>query len=407
MTNIGDGLPGSDVLVETTSKSWLGRIVGGVGAIFFGLILVIAAAALMFWNEGRAARTAAALSEGAGLVVAVAPDSIDAANEGRLVHVAGETSAGAPARDPDFGLDANGLRLDRKVEMYQWKLESHGETQKKVGGGEETVTRYTYSREWSDHAIGSAGFRDSAGHRNPAMPSLTSHEFFARGAKLGAFAIGADVLRLLDPTDSFAPPEAALDQARAALGERARVSEGGVFAGADPAQPAIGDVRVTWQALPLAPISVVARQTQSSLSPYLASNGRALLLAEPGVVDAALMFKHGEDENRLLTWILRGVGALAMFVGFRLMLSLFETLADVVPLIGAIVGAGASLAALLCTFILAPIIVAIAWVFYRPLVAVGALVIGAALAYGVRALVRSRAAQRRRPAGAARAGGAA
>jgi hypothetical protein len=104
------------------------------------------------------------------------------------------------------------------------------------------------------------------------------------------------------------------------------------------------------------------------------------------------MFKHGEDENALLTWILRAVGVIVMFIGFRSMLSLLEVLADVIPFIGNIVGAGASLVALLCTLVVAPLMIALAWLFYRPLTAIAVLAVGAGLVWGVRQLVQRRSA---------------
>ena len=106
------------------------------------------------------------------------------------------------------------------------------------------------------------------------------------------------------------------------------------------------------------------------------------------------MFKHGQDENRVMTWILRALGLLMMFIGFRVAMSLLEVIADVVPFIGNIIGAGASLIALVCTLTLAPVIIAVAWLFYRPLVAIIALAVGAALVYGVRELAKRRHAMR-------------
>ncbi len=392
--DINEGLPGSGDVTETSSRSWFGKILDSLKAILIGLVLVIVAGVLMFWNEGRSAKTAAALAEGAGLVVSVDAAKVDPAREGQLVHVAGDTKAASPVKDPDFGFDAVGLKLTRKVEMYQWKEEKHSETQKKLGGGEETVTRYTYNREWSDKAIDSSQFRNSAEHRNPPMPNIASRSFQAPDAKLGAYALGEPVVRLLGAQDAFSAPESATAQARARLGQRARVLQGVVYSGANPDQPATGDVRVAWQLLPLIPVSVVARQTQSGFAPWTAKNGNEILLAETGVKEAALLFKHGQEENRVLTWILRFVGVIFMFVGFRLMLSLLEALADVIPFLGNVVGAGASLVALLFTAILAPLIIAVAWIFYRPLVAIGALVVGGAIVYGLRTLARGRAAAR-------------
>ena len=392
LSNITEGLPGSGDFTETTSRSWFSRIGDSIKAILFGLLLVLVAGVLMFWNEGRSAKTFAALSEGARQVIGINAGTIDPAREGKLVHIAGPTASEAGVLDADFAFAANGLKLSRKVEMYQWKEESHSETQKKLGGGEETVTRYSYTREWADRAIDSSHFRNAADHRNPAMPATASRDFASADAKLGAFTLGPKVIGLLSPAEPFSAPDSALAEARTRLGARARIVQGKVYAGVNADQPSIGDVRISWKVLPLQPVSVVARQMQSTFVPWLAGNGREIILAETGLVPPETMFKHGEDENALLTWILRVVGVVLMFIGFRSMLSLLEVLADVVPFIGNIVGAGASLVALLCTFMVAPLIIAFAWLFYRPLTAIAVLAVGAGLVWGARQLVRRRSA---------------
>ena len=394
-SDIADGVPGSDDATETSSKSWFEKIIDSLKAIVFGLIIVVGSGVLMFWNEGRSAQTAASLAEGAGLVQSVNSDKLDPALDGKLIHVAAPATTARPIRDPDFGVEANGLILARKVEMYQWKEDKKSETRKKLGGGEETVTTYSYSKEWSDKAVDSSRFRNASDHRNSAMPRTLSHEFKAPDAKLGAFALNERVLGLLSASEALEAQPSALTQARAVLGQSAQVRQGTVYAGANPDQPAIGDVRVTWRLLPLTDISVVARQTQATFAPFLTSNGREVLLAETGVQPAALMFKHGQETNALLTWILRGVGLLLMFIGFRLMLTLLEVLGDLIPFVGDLIGAGASLLSLLATLIVAPVIIAFAWFFYRPLVAVGALLVGGALVVGVRTLMRKRVAAAR------------
>ncbi len=392
--DIMDGLPGGgDAFTETTSRSWLEKIVSSLKAIIIGLLLVIVAGVLLFWNEGRSARTSAALSEGSRSVVSISTDRIDAANDGKLIHVAGNTIVGAPARDTDLNFEANGLRLKRKVEMYQWKEESQSETQKKLGGGEETVTRYTYKKEWSDRAIDSSRFRNVQDHRNPPMPATGARTFYAADAKLGAFRLEEPVLQAIPGGDRFAVPDSAAAQVRSRLGPSARILQGDVYVGADPNQPSVGDVRMMWEVLPVMPVSVVGRQSQSTIKPWVAGNGNEVLLVEAGAVEPATMFRHGQESNEVLTWVLRLVGALLMFIGFRLMLSLLEALADVVPFFGNIAGAGASLMALLATMLVAPLLVALAWFFYRPLVAAGVLIAGAAIVYGLRRLMQARAAQ--------------
>ena len=106
------------------------------------------------------------------------------------------------------------------------------------------------------------------------------------------------------------------------------------------------------------------------------------------------MFKHAQDANKFLTWILRLVGVFVLFMGFRMMLTLLEVLASFVPIFGDIVGFGASMIALLATAIVAPVVMAIAWFFYRPLWAVAILAAGAAVFFGLRQLAAMRAAGR-------------
>jgi hypothetical protein len=65
-------------------------------------------------------------------------------------------------------------------------------------------------------------------------------------------------------------------------------------------------------------------------------------------------------------------------------------LGDVIPFIGDIVRAGTGLIGLLLTAVLAPIVIAVGWLFYRPVVAVGILVIGGIVAYAALRIARQR-----------------
>ena len=142
-----------DSFVETTSTSWLSRIVGSITGVLFGIVFVIGSIALLFWNEGRAVQTARSLSEGGKVVVDAAPAPVDPGNEGKLIHLSGDAKASAPLADRTFGVTAAALRLVRVAEMYQWEEDKHQETHKSIGGSEETVTTYTYKKVWSDHAV--------------------------------------------------------------------------------------------------------------------------------------------------------------------------------------------------------------------------------------------------------------
>jgi hypothetical protein len=174
-----------------------------------------------------------------------------------------------------------------------------------------------------------------------------------------------------------------------------------IHVGADPERPRIGDLRITFLAASPAAASVVGAQAGDGFAPFATRAGDRLLLLAPGQVTAAEMFRDAETSNTILTWILRAVGALLMLIGFCLLGSPLSVVASVIPFLGSLVGAGAFLVGLVLTLVAAPSVIAVAWFFYRPLVAAGVLAFGLAAAFGVSRLAGSRKAVRRVPAPAA------
>lgn len=391
---MSDGGPNlSDSFTETTSRSWMSRIGDSIKGVLFGLLMIAVSTVLLFWNEGRAVQTARSLDEGAGLVVDVTPARVDPANEARLVHISGDIKVAGRLGDPEFGVSAQALRLVRTVEMYQWKEESKTETRKTLGGGEETVTTYSYHRVWSESRNDSSRFRQPGGHENPPM-RFQRFSAAARDATLGAFRPGAAVLQQLPASEPVRIDAAIASAVRTRLGTPAHAEDGRLYLGADPGAPRVGDLRIAFTMAPQGEVSIIGRQTGTDFTPYQTKAGDALLMVRPGLRSAEEMFKAARDENRILTWVLRLIGAVVMFTGFAMILQPLVVVADVVPLIGNILGAGASLVSLLLTALLAPLVIAIAWLWYRPLISVVAIAIGIALAFGIRTLAVRRAAGR-------------
>ena len=383
----------ADSFTETTTTSWFSRILDSIKGVLFGLVLIVGTCALLFWNEGRAVQTAKSLAEGSGLVVDVAPAAVDPAMEAKLVHVSGDAEAKAPLVDPEFGVSTVALKLDRKVEMYQWKQEEHSETRKNLGGSEETVTTYTYSKVWSDEAIDSQRFKRSSDHVNPPM-RYKSTSLVARDAAIGAYRPGPPVLIKLSADQAVRADAALLNPIKARLRGPAEINDGQIYLGESAANPRLGDIRINYFAAPNGPISVIGGQSGADFAPYQTKAGDRLLIVRSGTVSAAEMFRSEEQLNVIITWAIRLVGALLMFVGFSMLLAPLVVVADVVPLIGSVLGAGTFLVSLGLTAVLAPSIIALAWFFYRPLVSVVVLAAGIALGFGFRTWAARRTAAR-------------
>jgi hypothetical protein len=372
---------------ETQEVGWFARIKGALAGLIVGPLMVVIFLGLLVWNEGRAVKRARDLEAGLAAVVSVKADAVEPANEGRLVHFSGMTQGG-PLADLLFRVSAEGVRLLREVEMYQWREEVKTEQEKQLGGSTVERKRYLYSKVWSSTLIDSSGFQ-SEQYSNPDRMPYESEAFAAQPVRLGAFELGADFVEQLDKAEPLAlgsgvalPPE---------LSGKSRVQGSEIYVGQDPGTPEVGDVRIRFSLVKPDTISVVGRQGGSRLEPYqTAEMSTSINLLGYGSLTSQQLFKAAEDENTIITWVLRAVGLLFVFVGVRTFFMPLSVLADVVPFIGGIVEVGATLASLLIALPLALTTIAVAWIAFRPLVAVGLLVVAGAALYGVFSLARSR-----------------
>ena len=359
----------SDRFVETTRKGWFSRIGDSVGGALIGLLIFVVAFPLLFWNEGRAVRRAKDLAYGKDAVVSVRPDAIDGANRAKLVHVSGSASATKKPVDPTFGVAPDALALKRTVQMYQWKQSSSSKTKNNVGGSETKTTEYRYEKVWSSSHIPSGNFRKPQGHQNPASMPYESATFVAKQAKLGAFELAP---RYLNELDASKPHEASNIKLPAGGVEHG----GGVYIG-DPSSATVGDVKITFTVAPAGVLTVVGKQIDGGIHPYKDEElNDPIALIQRGKHSADDMFASAQEANWILTWVLRLVGFLLMFFGLRLAARPLSVVGSLIPFIGKIIGFGTGLVAFFVALALSAITVAIAWLFYRPLLAIGLIVLG-------------------------------
>jgi hypothetical protein len=364
-----------DSFSVTTSQSWFSRLFGSIKSVLVGLVFFVLAFPLLWWNEGRAVRTARSLSEGAGSIVSAPADSIDASKEGKLVHMSGAVSSESPVVDDALPVQVQGVKLIRNVEMYQWNEEKKSETKKKLGGGEETVTTYSYNKEWANGRVDSSQFQHPEGHENPESAPYETQTFIADPVKVGVHKLSAEQIGKLNEAENLPLEASATESLSPELKEKMKVADGRYYMGADPKVPALGDVRISYQVVKPAAVSLAAVQTGDTFAAYQAKAGDSILLVQTGTHTAAEMFQKAQDENAMMTWILRVVGFIVMFLGIFMVFRPIAVFADVVPLFGTFLGAGIGLFAFLGAAALSFLTIAIAWVFVRPVLGISMLVI--------------------------------
>jgi len=383
----------SDNFTVTSHRGWFSRIAGSFVGVLIGFLLVPAMIVLLFWNEGRAVQTALSLAEGLGAVIDVAADRVDPANEGRLVHVSGTVESDETLTDPDFGITATGVSLIRRAEMYQWREESRSETNKTLGGGEETVTTYSYSRGWEDSPQDSSSFKRPGGHENPEM-RWRGRTFALSSATMGAWNLDVQTLSRIGDGETLPLTRADAEKVSEAYGwDDASIVQSRIYLGANPNAPQVGDQRITYKLVPLGPISVVAQQEGDGFVHYQTQAGDALFMVDRGTVAAKQMFDDAVAENTFVTWLLRAVGLALLAVGFALIMGPIGVVFDVIPLLGSLARAGTGLVAFILAIGVSAVVIAIAWFWYRPLLALGIIAVGLLVSWLLVRFGKSRAPQ--------------
>jgi hypothetical protein len=349
--------------------------------VVFGLALLPLSIMLLFWNEGRSVQTARSLAEGAHAVLSVQAARVDPANDRRLIHVAGDLRVTGELSDPDFAVAAPALRLVRTVEMYQWREVARG--------GSGRSTSYEIVREWSADPIDTAQFHvRGTGQVNPPM-RWRSRQHLAASAQLGAFRVGDFLLSELPANDRLALPQNHATALAGRFDPPAQAVDGVIYLSRNPAAPEIGDYRIAFTVARPQPVSVIAQQTGDMFAPFQTQAGDRLAMIRPGTAPAGQMFRIAEEQNVFMTWLLRVVGCAMQFFGWLLILRA-ANIVSFVPLLGPLVDAGAGLVAFALTALIALPTIALAWLWARPLLALGILAVGVAIAYGAFTTLRRR-----------------
>ena len=357
-------------VTETTTVSWGSRLGSSIKGIVIGFVLFGLGFPVLFWNEGRTVSETRTNEFGVENVVEAEAGTIDAAQEGALVHVVGEAKTDEVLTDDVYGVSENAFRLSRKVEMYQWVEETETREEKKLGGKIERTTTYSYTKEWCDRAVSSDGFKEPDKINPPARCDLGHDTIYARTATLGARRLTESQIKGIGGEETLAI-------------RYNPVGTNEFFEVTNVPAPKIGDVRVTFTAVK-APktITVVAAQKGDTFMGYtVPTTKKTISHVKTGAVDAAGVFASAERTNKLVAWILRFVGFFMMFVGLKMVLAPLQVLADVVPFIGSIVGFGTGLVSFAIAAPCALVTIAVAWIYYRPVVACILLALAAGIVY--------------------------
>lgn len=216
-----------------------------------GLALNIVGALLVLAGIGLAAMTArsllnyrAAASRHGGEVMDLGSNARPQPGQhGAMARVVGTPEVVEAPHDPEFNLRVNTPLLVRHVEMFQWR-------EIRIGGN------VHYEMDWVDRPLDASHFEDPAGHANPVSFPISGKQFDAGLVQVGGFKLGPVLLHALPGSEKVTPDPKSLPENLAASFSR---YQGYLVTSARPGDPRLGDVRVSWDEVPLQQLTVVGR----------------------------------------------------------------------------------------------------------------------------------------------------
>ena len=413
---------------EKTTTGYGTRVGNSLKAVLMGFVLIIGATILLWWNEGRAVKTADMLEDAQGACVEMPnPDKKSAEFEGELVCATAMANTDEVLTDADFGISENAISLSRKVEYYQWVEHSESKSEDKLGGKQETTTTYTYTQEWVSSPVNSGDFKDPAYQgKNYTWANIESQDVWAEKVTFGAYVLNESLIHSISSTEAVElnvndhvlasmdksvadvyarikgvptvnaavtePAVAADDSVKTAIPDSIKqdnkvdleyVHQAGnvIYLGRTMNAPEIGDVRITFEKTVPAKVTVVSQVEGNTFKPFVAKNKKKFQTLRMGKKTIDEIFEEENEANSMWTWILRIVGTLLVISGIKSLFSFVETLLKVVPFLSSLFAFGVGIIATIIGIVYSLIVIALAWIFYRPVLGIILLLIAGFLVW--------------------------
>jgi Transmembrane protein 43 len=382
-----------------------------------GIFIFIASFPILWYNEKRGVMIMKIIDEGLNECTEVHNGRAMRENNGRLVCAHGELISHQDAIDHSTGITTkNALVLIREVEYYQ-------EVEKK-----KEDEQYVYEKGWYSLPIDSKNFENPDCRGKNERKTITHYEpdkFTADSISLGEYELNSELKEMITCEENLKLEgigNILIDQIRSKTGKHIIVSENYLYIKKNEnlSKFNIGDMRIYYRyyAGPRSCTIVAVQKNQSFEAFYgknvnppeksyeLESNNEPKELKEnliknnenkthakdykdqsicgaikkfmddsikimwlfEGNVPLKNCFEIKLNQEKKITWLLRLVGFILMTLGVYLFFGPLLALVQWIPILGTLISFIFFLVSLSIGFSLSLITIAIAWLFYRPIV---------------------------------------
>ena len=362
-------------MAKSNSKN--GGIIGGIVG---GLIMIVVGTGLLWWNEGNNVRNIKTTNEVEANVVDIVSNSDPSQYEGKLVSVSGRIIVeDEKLTDDVFQVNVHTAALKRVVEIYQWEEDSDTD--------DDGDTTYSYKKVWSQRLIDSSDFHRTSGHENPSTVPYQSTVYYAETVKLGNFHLSSQQIENMATDTALEPKSAGLT-----LPEDCMLSGSYVTTSKDLNTPQIGDVRIVWQYNNWKEVSLIAQPVGTTFTSYVSQQEKRVNYITGGIHTTAEMITDMRQQDKMMKWIFRGLGAFMIFIGYLSLITPLTKVASFIPLLGGVINGLLILVEFLIALVHSLLIISIAWIRFRPVLGICLLAACAVLGFLATVLMKKRKA---------------
>ena len=154
-----------------------------------------------------------------------------------------------------------------------------------------------------------------------------------------------------------------------------------LYLGRVPGSPEVGDVRITFEKIVPAKVTVMAVVDGDTFKPFKAKNGKRFQTLVMGKKSGDEIIEAEKEANSMILWALRILGIVMVIGGLKGIFGFIETILKVVPFIAGIFGWGVGVVCTIIGIVWSLIVIALAWLFYRPVLAISLLVLAGFLVW--------------------------
>ena len=154
-----------------------------------------------------------------------------------------------------------------------------------------------------------------------------------------------------------------------------------LYFGRVPGSSEVGDVRVTFEKVVPAKVTVMAVVDGDSFKAFKAKNGKRFERLVMGKKSGDEIIDAEKEANNMWLWALRILGVMLVIAGLKGIFGFLETILKVVPFIANIFGWGVGIVCTVIGIVWSLIVIALAWLFYRPLLGIALLAIAGFLVW--------------------------